>query len=206
MINIKEQQNLFIQIGKKLSKEITAYAIGGTAMMFLGAKESTLDIDLVFLKKEDKNLFKESAKSLGYKEMEAQIIYGARDNCPEMIYLGDARIDLFLLDVIDFKFSETIQKRAEQTHQFYNNLIIKVADPNDILLMKSVTNRAKDKYDIIKLINSSEINWDIIIDEAENQINLGHETAILTLGTRLEDLKNNSKVKIPREVLDKLWR
>jgi hypothetical protein len=112
---------------------------------------------------------------------------------------------LFLLEVIDFRFSETIQKRAEQTHQFYNKLIIKIADTNDILLMKSATNRAKDKYDIIKLINTSEINWDIIIKEAENQVSLGHETAVLTLGTRLEDLKNNSKIKIPQEVLDKLW-
>ena len=48
MITIDQQQKLFLNVANMLKKKITAYAIGGTAMMFLGIKDATLDIDLVF--------------------------------------------------------------------------------------------------------------------------------------------------------------
>ena len=49
MITVQEQQTLLVDIAKRLSKTIIVYAIGGTAMIFLGLKTATLDIDLVFL-------------------------------------------------------------------------------------------------------------------------------------------------------------
>ena len=48
MITMEEQQSLFIAVGRRLSRRVTAYAVGGTAMMFQGFKDETLDIDLVF--------------------------------------------------------------------------------------------------------------------------------------------------------------
>ncbi len=50
-INVKEQEELFNLIGRTLKKKIECYAVGGTAMMFLGIKETTKDIDLVLKKK-----------------------------------------------------------------------------------------------------------------------------------------------------------
>ncbi|MBI4919148.1 hypothetical protein HY837_04405, partial [archaeon] len=47
MISIEAQQKLLLAVSTNLKKKITVYAIGGTAMMFLGLKNSTLDIDLV---------------------------------------------------------------------------------------------------------------------------------------------------------------
>ena len=59
MISIKDQNQLLIQIGDKLPEEIVVYAIGGTAMMFLGLKDATKDVDLVFTdKKKEQNLKK----------------------------------------------------------------------------------------------------------------------------------------------------
>jgi len=80
MISTIDQKNLLIEIGNKLPRELTVYAIGGTAMIFLGFKEATKDIDLVFTKKDDRKLFKEIAKSLGYKEMNPVIVYGVKNN------------------------------------------------------------------------------------------------------------------------------
>jgi len=48
MITLEEQQKLFLNVSKKLKKQIIVYAVGGTAMTFLGLKDTTLDIDLVF--------------------------------------------------------------------------------------------------------------------------------------------------------------
>ncbi len=204
MITIKDQQEVLVKISKGISKEITAYTIGGTAMMFLGLKDSTLDIDIVFTSEEDRSAFKKAVKTLGFEDMDSAIVYGKRDNCPDMVKLPDSRIDLFLNEVISFIFSKNMQARAKEIHQF-GNLILKVADVHDLIIMKCATNRIKDKDDILKIIKNSQINWDILADEAEHQLSLGKEQAVLSLGTLLEELNNNHNVEVPKQVLDKLW-
>ena len=205
MITIDHQQRLLLNIARRLARKITVYAIGGTAMMFLGFKDATLDIDLVFENEKDRNVFKEAAMALGYLEMDAIKIYGPKRNIPEMLKLDDERFDLFVVEVIDFVFSENMMKRAEQIHQFGDNLILKIANPHDIILMKCATDRIKDKDDARKIINSIKINWSIIVDEAKKQIELGKERAAFDLGCFMEYLKNEMHMDIPIGVLDKLF-
>lgn len=203
MINIQDQEKLFSDAGKFLKKKIVCYAIGGTAMMYLGLKENTKDIDLVFLNKEDRKIFKEALLKIGYKEMESRIIYGARENSPQMLYLADWRLDLFLPEVIDFIFSVDAQKRIVETH-VYDNLTIKIADPHDILLMKSATEREKDIDDAKAIIDNNKINWNIIVQEVKNQQNLGKQRTGLDLGVFLENLEAKG-VKIPKKIKDDIW-
>jgi len=205
MITIDEQQKLFLNIAGILSRTVKAYAIGGTAMMFLGIKDSTLDIDLVFENEKDKKTFKEAIKSLGYKETDTIKVYGARKNQPEMLKLNDERFDLFVINVIDFIFSENMQKRAESIHQFGENLILKIADPHDIILMKCATDRLKDKDDARKIIGLGKIKWKLLVEEAKTQIELGKDKAAFELGFFLEDLKNTMGVDVPKGVLDELF-
>ena len=205
MITIDQQQKLLLNIARRLTKKIAVYAIGGTAMMFLGFKEATLDIDLVFENEKDRETFKEAVKSLGYGGMDALKVYGAKKNIPEMFKLNDERFDLFVIEVVDFIFSENMQKRAEQIHQFETNLILKIANPHDIILMKCATDRVKDKDDARKIINSTKINWDIVIDEAKKQIELGKDRAAFDLACFLEDLKKMMGVNIPPETMEKLF-
>jgi hypothetical protein len=205
MISIERQQGLFIAIGRRLKRKINVYAVGGTAMMFLGLKEATLDIDLVFENEEDREDFKETIKSLGYEPMDAIIIYGKKENKPEMLTLGDERFDLFVIEVIDFIFSENMQKRAKQLHQFGDNFMLKIADPQDILLMKCATDRLKDLDDARSIITNSKINWDLIVEEAKNQKKLGKQKAIFELGYFLEKLENKLKIPIPKKIKDELW-
>ena len=205
MISIESQQKLLLNISRRLKKPVTAYAIGGTAMMFLGFKDSTLDIDLVFEKKQDREIFEQAVKEIGYIKMNSVIVYGIKQNQPEMFTLGDERLDLFVIQIIDFDFSKSMMQRAEQTHQFYNNLILKIANPHDLILMKCATDRKKDIDDARKIIDSTKIDWNILIKEAKIQIKLGRDTAAFVLGEFLEKLKYKMKVNIPKEVLDKLY-
>ena len=205
MINIDQQQKLLLNVARRLTRKITVYAIGGTAMMFLGFKDATLDIDLIFETEKDRAVFKEAAKSLGYLEMDAIKIYGVKRNTPEMLRLNDECFDLFVAEVIDFIFSDNMRKRAEQVHQFEENLILKIANPHDIILMKCATDRIKDKDDARRIINSTKISWDIIVDEAKRQIELGKERAAFDLGCFLEYLKSKINLGIPQETLDKLF-
>ncbi len=205
MITIEEQQNLLLNISRRLSKKITVYAIGGTAMMFLGLKDVTLDMDLVFENEKDRNIFKQAVNSLGYNNIDTIKIYNTRKNPPEMLSLGKERLDLFVVNVINFIFSENMQKRAEQTHQFGDKLILKIADPHDIILMKCATDRLKDRDDARKIISLKKIDWRIIIEEAKNQVKLGKETAVFEIGCFLEELKYKIGVNIPKETLNELF-
>ncbi len=204
MITIDLQQKLLLNIARRLTRKITVYAIGGTAMMFLGFKDTTLDIDVVFENKKDRDIFKEAIKSLGYLEMDAIKVYGIKRNTPEMFRLGDERFDLFVVEVIDFIFSDNMKQRAEQTHQFGDNLILKIANPHDIILMKCATDRVKDKDDALKIINSTKIDWEVIFNEAKKQIELGKDMAAFELGCFLEDLTKIG-LDIPSGILDKLF-
>ena len=205
MISLEGQQKIFLNISKKLPRKITVYAIGGTAITFMGLKDTTLDMDLVFENESDKDIFKETIKFLGYREIDPIKIYGTRRNQPEMLTLDNERFDLFVVNVIDFVFSDSMQERATEIHQFDDKLMLKVADPHDIILMKCATERVKDMDDARKIINNKKIEWNLLIEEVKKQISLGKERAAFNLGYFLEELNKLKEVKIPKKILDELY-
>lgn len=206
MIDINQQEQIFIAIGGTLEKKVCAYAIGGTAMMLRGIKDATLDVDLVFDSVAERETFIAAFKKLGAKESDTVLIYGTKPNTPHMLEMDNARFDLFLSKIITSNFSDNMRERAKQIHEFGKNLIIKAADPHDVLIMKSATSRIKDTDDISKIITKVRIDWDLIINEANEQVKLGNERAVLDLGTTLERLKNQNKLPIPSNVLNSLWK
>src|SRR3989344_5867555 len=105
MLNLDKQQNLLMRIAEQIPKRKEAYAIGGTAMMFLGLKDKTLDVNIVFLNATDRKIFKDTAKLLDFEDTSAEIVYVKRDNAPEMVKISDVRLDLFLFKIISSYFS-----------------------------------------------------------------------------------------------------
>ncbi|MFH1064487.1 MAG: DUF6036 family nucleotidyltransferase [Candidatus Woesearchaeota archaeon] len=204
MITIEDQNDLLTAIGRELEKPITAYAIGGTAMMFLGMKEATLDIDIVFTNEADRETFIEAITKIGYRKFSSSIVYGVKSNQPKMFILGNERFDLFLTDVIDFVFSENMQKRFTQIHEFGKNLKLLIAHPQDMILMKCATDRAKDLDDAIRIVGSQNIDWDALIEEAKLQVSLGRKDAFFELGEFLENIKKINDIP-PKEALDRLY-
>src|SRR3989344_3643053 len=208
MINVKNQQDLLLDVSRKLKKKITVYTIGGTAMMFYGLKEATKDIDLVFASDEERKEFKRAAMGLGYNLFSSIHVYGTKPNQPIMLVRGkerEERFDLFVKEVIHFIFSEEMMKRATATYEFDVNLILKIADPHDLILMKCATDRLKDKDDVRDIINKTKIDWEIIINEALNQIKLGKERAIWDLTAFVDDIIK-LKVNIPSDVQQRLFK
>ena len=205
MIDITQQEDMFTAIGNILPKKIFLYAIGGTAMMLLGIKNSTLDVDFVFDKKNDREELMGGLKRLGAKESDVTLVFGLKNNTPLMLEFNNCRFDLFMNKIITSTFSDTMKERAQQTHEF-GNLIIKVADPSDILIMKSVTGRAKDSDDIVAIVNKSHIDWNVVVEESQEQVELGNETAIIGLGEKLEKLINQNLISVPKSVMSDIWK
>ena len=181
------------------------YAIGGTAMMFLGYKDSTVDIDIVFTEEEDRKDVITAARSMGYEFMDPGKVYGTKDNQPVMLRRADERLDLFLREIISFTFSADMEKRAVKIHEFGENLVMKIADHHDIVLMKCATDRIKDQEDIRNIIQSAKIDWDIIIREAEGQVNLGRTKSVFSMIGTLLSLRK-AGVEIPERVFRNLWK
>lgn len=204
MIDIAQQESLFSAIGNLLPKKINVYAIGGTAMMLRAIKNTTLDVDFVFDKRKDREEFIYALKELGAKESDATLVYGLKRDTPLMLELSNCRFDMFLNKVITSTFSESMKKRANQIHEF-RNLIIKAADPSDVLIMKSVTSREKDSEDIISIVNKSQVNWEVVVEEAKEQVRLGNEKAIMGLGEKIEKLTNQNAIGVPKAIKDKIW-
>lgn len=209
MIGFEKQLSLFKLIGNELKEKVECFAIGGNAMMFYNAKTETKDVDLIFLKKEELIKVKRALYSIGFEDKNKLVkifrhyeLQGKK-NRPVMMVSKDDRFDLFLEEVITFKISDAIIKRVKEKHEF-NNLIIKIISPEDIILLKCATERAKDRNDAASLIEMFNINWDIIIEESINQTKLEEYLFPVFLYDFLYELKEDFKADIPKEVLDKI--
>ncbi len=209
MIGIQGQNELFNLIGAKLDKRVECMAIGGSAMMFYGAKTETRDVDLVFLDRKQFNLVKKALYEIGFNEKKniRRIFahYDLSKDKPIMMEGRDTRFDLFLNEVIGFKITKPVMERVREVHEF-GNLIVKIASPEDIILLKCATEREKDRDDAASLIKNFNIDWNIIIEESKRQTDMGGVVYPAFLFEFLYELKEDFQAEIPREVIKKVMK
>ena len=208
MISFEQQLELFKIVGRELKERVECIAIGGNAMMFYGLKEATKDVDLVFTSREDLNKVKKALYDSGFEEKTNIKIfknYETIDKKPVMMEGKETRFDLFCKEIICFKLSDTIIERVKKIYEF-ENLIIKVASPEDIVLLKSATERAKDREDVFEIIKNYNVKWNTIIEEAMHQTELDKPLFVVFLYEFLLELKEDFKADIPDEVLKTLLK
>lgn len=210
MINFEQQLELFKFIGENIDDKVECLVIGGSAMMFYGAKTETKDVDLVFTKNSDLEKVKLILEKSGYEEktlniFKRYIIVKKDIYKPIWMQNKDTRIDLFFKKVICFRITENILNRIKEVHEF-KNLIIKVISPEDIILLKCATEREKDRIDAFALTKTFNINWDIIIKESIEQTKLGESIFPVFLYDFLLELKEDLKAEIPSNVLKELLK
>ena len=175
MINTKDQEQLFKLIADYLDKDIVCIAIGGTAMMFLGYKTTTKDIDIVFASEQDRRTFVRAIEQLGYKRQALANIYDEKrkghEHKPHMYTRGDERFDLFVRSVFGFELimdQDSITQRWDFLGK--KELTLYVLPIEDLILLKAITRREKDQEDIEAIIRIEKtIDWDRIIDTAIRQ-------------------------------------
>lgn len=205
-IDLVNQEELFKLISNTLKQQVECFAIGGTAMMYQKIKDVTKDIDLVFNTKEDKEIFKNAIKELGYKEARPETVYGRKIINPPEVFVssGPERFDLFVNEVIDFYLSESMKQRCVQLID-YGILKIKIVNLSDILIMKCATLREGDRVDgkIILDIYRDKIDWGQILNELEVQESLGKK-AFQNFSSFLEEIEEKQGADIPQEFKNKL--
>jgi len=200
-INASEQSEMFSLIGRTLKNKVECYAVGGTALMFLGLKETTKDVDLLFKKNEDYENLRKALHNLGAKESKTNIINP--EKVSSIITLGNARFDLFFEHLIHFRLTESIIARIKESHEF-SNLSIKIISPEDIILFKSMADRESDRIDVNEIIKKMNINWKMILEEVKEQKKNSEYFFEAFLYNFLLGLKDSFKTEIPKEFMEKL--
>lgn len=212
MIDIDTQLDLFKLISRSISKDIAAYAFGGTAMLFYGYKTATKDIDLLFETKDEFNDFIKAIENLGYSKLHMKVAYSKekqqQKGKPIMYSRGEERFDLFLKKIFGTTLIEGMKKRLYARHDFTekeNLLSINVLAKEDLILLKSVTGRENDFNDILTIVEKEKnINWGIIVDNAITQKNLGDPWIVLELEKTMQRLR--SHILIKKLYFDKLYK
>ena len=200
MINTYDQNSLFRLIADYIDKDIDCIAIGGTAMMFLGYKNTTKDIDLVFKNKGDREVFTKAIERLGYSQKSTRFIYDRKKiqnkNKPIIYTRGEERFDIFVGDVFGFSL-DFESEYLTQRHDFIGKkeLIVYVLDKEHILLLKSITNRERDIEDIETIVKiEPSINWTKIIDLAIKQ-RKNNPWILIDLEEKMQKLKKIAFIK-----------
>lgn len=186
MITIKDQDALFTLISKSLQEDVTCWAFGGTAMMYLGFKEETKDIDLLFESEEERAVFIKAVEKLGFKETSPVTIFvpeKLKDRSKPLMFIHDeARLDLFARKVFRTRLSEAMKEGKGAVHEYRNEktLTIKVVRAEHIAYLKGITDRDKDLDDILTIIDKEkDFDWDVFVDEAIWQHRHGDSWALL---------------------------
>ena len=210
MISLEDMTSLFKLISAYLKKDIKCYAFGGNAMMYYGYKGATKDVDIIFEDERSKSEFVSALKELGYSKTSLVTIYSEKHqkdkNKPEIYTKGDERFYIFVRNIFLTKLSKAMTERTYGRFDFImkeNTLSVMVLSKEDIILLKSVTNREKDFDDILNIIEKeNNINWGLIVDEAIWQGNQGDKRIILDLEETMQRLKE--KILIKKEFFDRL--
>lgn len=209
MINTKDQEQMFKLVADYIEKDIICIAIGGTAMMFKGYKNSTKDIDLVFSKEEDRNLFIKAIRELGYKEQAIGKVYDEKrkqnSGKPLMFTRGEERFDLFVKNVFGYelKFSnENIKQRNDFLGK--NELTVNLPMTEELILLKSITGREKDFEDIETIMEiEKNVNWNLIVEKAVQQ-KKNNEWILIDLEETLQKLKE--KYFIKKDIFERIYK
>lgn len=196
MISHQDQLELFKLISQELSSDVTAYAFGGTAMMFYGYKDETKDIDILFKTEKERKIFIETIGILGYSETSPKKIYipeKLRDkNRPLMFKRGNSRFDLFSKQIFRTILSERMQEDLFSSHEFKSKhtLTINVLKTEFIVLLKGITEREKDFEDILNIIQKDKnFNWKYYVDEVIWQFKNGDSWVLLDSEETMQRLK-----------------
>lgn len=209
MINLKDQEELFRLIADYLSADIDCLCIGGTAMMFLGYKTTTKDIDLVFKIEKDRSLFIEAIEKLGYVKKSVNLVYPKNikkiKRKPLIFSRGEERFDLFVKDVFGFTLNFSSENFVQkQDFIGKKELIIKVLPKEYLILLKVVTAREKDYEDIESIVNvEKDLNWDFIIDEAISQ---RERVPWILIDLEEKMQKLSKKIFIKERYFDKIYK
>ena len=197
-----EIERLISEISERIGSPADIYMIGGGAMMYLGRKFYTKDVDLVVRTRREYDDVFGALIRLGFRSVRPGNGYG-RMNLSSILEDDEGRrVDLFESRVCDkLRFSEGMAARSVRRFSA-GGVSLSTCAPEDILIFKTVTERPGDAADCESILRGTRIRWDLIMDEIRDQIRDGEEVWITWIADGMYVLAEKSGYDIP--ILDEL--
>ncbi|MFO7991236.1 MAG: DUF6036 family nucleotidyltransferase [Thermoplasmata archaeon] len=195
---------IFRSIDELLNEKVTAYLLGGGAMIHHGSKTSTKDIDLVLDDYHQLTILTDTLKRMGYETVtELESPYEELGAKTVLEKDGYPRFDIFLNIVCKkLGLSKTIKDRSIEAFDLHD-LTINVLSKEDIFLFKVVATRDRDIEDAGRLVESG-LNWEIILKEAEKQSEITDRRWFPILYQVIEELEEEYSQTCP--IKDEIYR
>jgi len=182
------------EAGSRMRKT-SAYLVGGCAMIFMGRKVATKDVDIVFGSTSDAKDFASSLQHAGFTQIRKHTrAYDALDASAILEDSRGIRFDVFDKRVCRaLEVSEGMKSRARR-YRTFGNLDIFLLSPEDIFLFKGITEREADLEDM-RILAETRLDWNTIERECLSQKDSGRWGYML--GTKLLELRARFGIDSP---------
>ena len=176
---------LLDEMSSVLDGHVDIYMIGGGAMMFLGSKGYTKDLDLVVSGDREYHMIIKALSEMGF--ISDRPTKGMDNvNLSDTLVRGAYRIDLFDRTVCGcLRLSDSMKERSTKRYESEKVSLLSCS-PEDIFILKSVTEREGDLSDCNNLIRVAErFDWPSFLKELELQMGFGEPIWITYVVERL---------------------
>lgn len=192
-----ELKKVLDAVGRRISRRMKVFLLGGGAMAFRGQKIATKDLDLVFDSLRDCRAFSKEIASLGFTQKHAISPAYSNMGAAGGIWqdAGGFRFDLFVGTVCNaLKLSPGVKKRSTLLRSF-GKLDVMIASNEDVILFKSITERQGDSNDIAAIVLSARVDWETVLAECRAQS--GKRLWYGSLVDKFSDLKERHGIDVP---------
>ncbi len=188
---------LFSELAVQVGHRLSLYLFGGEAMRIRGLKRATKDVDIVVESQKTAKALTKALRALGYQRL-VKISRTDERLKPTGIYVKEnyPRVDLFVNIICNaFRLSQPIKDRCEM--KSIDSLRLFLMSNEDIFLLKSITDREGDIYDMIDLAKSTGFKWGVVFEELLLQEQKTGRNFCLPLLDSIEVIEKKTNIRAP---------
>lgn len=201
MLDAQRQDEFFQLVGSHLAGPVTCWALGGTAMVYWGLKPETKDVDLITDDPGARADFMAALSDLGFEKVGDV----SDPSKPVAATRGELSVDVFCLETTHMVLSAEMKARTGRYLSF-GRLNLGLPAPQDILVLKSATDRREDVLIGGRIIRRFPVDWSVVLAEAVTQERLGKSRVAYDLFDFLWRVSTETGAEVPAFVPEELRR
>lgn len=205
MDSLNQMERLLEGMAENIDGDVDLYMIGGGAMMYLGGKLQTKDLDLVVRSADEYSRAFGALIRMGFESTRPGAGYD-KMNLSGILEDGTGRrIDLFNDRVCrKLRLSEGMASRSV-VRCVRGGITLRTVAPEDILIFKSITERPGDREDCMRILETvPDLDWKAVLAEVKSQLQEGDDVWITWIADGFYAIREQFGAYIP--ILDEFIR
>lgn len=186
------------ELSTNIQSRLSIFVFGGEAMRIRGLKRATKDLDVVVERPQHMQALVRALRRMNYRNMGRSRSERDKDTSNSAILASEdfPRIDIFV-KVICGKFRLTKSMKARSECEQKNKINFCLMSNEDIFLLKSITDREGDIYDMIELAKAPGFRWKVVLDELYEQEETSPGRYCLGLLDSIEIIQERANIRAP---------